>query len=208
MSAVACELEQARRQRGADPGRELQCNVRERRRIPGACRVVASLEQLEAGALCHASPQSNPDAVRRRHIARDIRTSCTVEPERRMSCADRCRVRLQPAETWCGTPEAITPVMAAVLALIMLPIIAAIGSLLGILHTDGTFVAASVGFVIFALAAGVLAGAFRIVRDAEGEEAEPAKRMRVVESVPQSVRATSQVTRRARGPVREYVIRP
>jgi hypothetical protein len=112
------------------------------------------------------------------------------------------------SETWCGMPQAITPGMAAVLALIMLPIIATLGSMFGILHTDGTLVAASVGFVVFALAAGVLAGAFRIMRDADGEEVEPAKRVRVVESVPQTVRATSTVPRRARGPVRENVIRP
>lgn len=58
--------------------------------------------------------------------------------------------------------------MAAVLALVMLPIIAAVGFLFGVLHADGSLVALATGIVFVALATFVLGGAFRIVRDAEG----------------------------------------
>jgi len=57
--------------------------------------------------------------------------------------------------------------MAAVLALIMLPIIASLGFFFGVLRGDASLAAACAGAVFFALAAFVLGGALRLVRDAE-----------------------------------------
>ena len=60
--------------------------------------------------------------------------------------------------------------MAAVLALVMLPIIAAIGCFVSIVHGDHTWSSACAGAAFAALAIGVLVGALRIVREAEGPE--------------------------------------
>jgi hypothetical protein len=57
--------------------------------------------------------------------------------------------------------------MAAVLALIMLPIVASLGFFFGVLRTDGSPAAACAGAVFFALAAFVLVRALRLVHDAE-----------------------------------------
>lgn len=67
-----------------------------------------------------------------------------------------------------GTIPAWRTCMAAVLALIMLPIIASIGFFIGVVRFDGSFAAAFAGAVFIALATGVLVGALRITRDAEG----------------------------------------
>lgn len=58
--------------------------------------------------------------------------------------------------------------MAAVFALIMLPLVASVGFFLGVLRADGSLPAAFAGMVFIALAMGVLAGALRIAREAEG----------------------------------------
>jgi hypothetical protein len=57
--------------------------------------------------------------------------------------------------------------MAAVLALVMLPIVAAIGCFIGSVRADGSLSSALAGATFVALAAGVLGGALRIARDAE-----------------------------------------
>jgi hypothetical protein len=58
--------------------------------------------------------------------------------------------------------------MAAVLALVMLPIIASSGFFIGVVRFDGSLSAAFAGAVFIALATGVLVGALRIAREAEG----------------------------------------
>ena len=63
--------------------------------------------------------------------------------------------------------------MAAVLALVMLPIIVAIGVFVAMLHSDASFGAVFAGTVFAALAVGVLFGALRIARNAEGPEHSP-----------------------------------
>lgn len=60
--------------------------------------------------------------------------------------------------------------MAAVLALVMLPIVAAIGCFVGIVRADGTLSSAFAAAVFVALAGFVLVGALRIARDGEGRE--------------------------------------
>ena len=60
--------------------------------------------------------------------------------------------------------------MAAVLALIMLPIIASIGFFIGVVRFDGSHVAMFAGAIFIALAIGVLVGALRIAREAEGPD--------------------------------------
>lgn len=61
--------------------------------------------------------------------------------------------------------------MAAVLALIMLPIIASIGFFLGCIHGDASVGTLFAGGLFVALASMVFIGALRVVHDAE--EAEP-----------------------------------
>jgi hypothetical protein len=63
--------------------------------------------------------------------------------------------------------------MAAVLALVMLPIIAAAGCFISIIRTDGSLSSAFAGATFFALAAFVLVGALRITHDAEGDDTLP-----------------------------------
>lgn len=58
--------------------------------------------------------------------------------------------------------------MAAVLALIMLPIVAAIGFFLGVIQRDAAWSSAFAGLTFVGLAVGVLVGALRIARAAEG----------------------------------------
>ena len=58
--------------------------------------------------------------------------------------------------------------MAAVLALVMLPIIASVGFFIGVVRFDGSFAAAFAGAIFIALATGVLIGALHIAREAEG----------------------------------------
>lgn len=58
--------------------------------------------------------------------------------------------------------------MAAVFALIMLPLVAAVGFFFGVVRADGTASSALAGATFLLLAAGVLFGALRIARDAEG----------------------------------------
>lgn len=60
--------------------------------------------------------------------------------------------------------------MAAVLALVMLPIVAAAGCFIAIARADGSLASAFAGATFVALAAFVLVGALRIARDAEGRE--------------------------------------
>lgn len=60
--------------------------------------------------------------------------------------------------------------MAAVFALVMLPIIASVGFFLGVVFTDGSLASAFAGALFVALAIGVFGGALRIARDAEGEQ--------------------------------------
>ena len=57
--------------------------------------------------------------------------------------------------------------MAAVLALIMLPIIASVGFFIGAIHIGSSLSAAMAGAVFLALSVGVLVGALRLARDAE-----------------------------------------
>lgn len=57
--------------------------------------------------------------------------------------------------------------MAAVLALVMLPIIASIGFFIGVVRADLSLASAFAGATFIMLALGVLGGALRIVRDAE-----------------------------------------
>lgn len=60
--------------------------------------------------------------------------------------------------------------MAAVLALVMLPLIAAIAFFIGLLRFDASFSTAFAGAIFVALAIGVLVGALRVASDAEGPE--------------------------------------
>jgi hypothetical protein len=60
--------------------------------------------------------------------------------------------------------------MAAVLALVMLPIVAAIGCFVGIVRADGTLASAFAAATVIALAGFVLFGALRIARDGEGRQ--------------------------------------
>jgi hypothetical protein len=62
--------------------------------------------------------------------------------------------------------------MAAVLALVMLPIIAAVGFFVGVIHHDGSWSSAFAGATFIGLALFVLVGALRIARAAEGPEHE------------------------------------
>ena len=64
-------------------------------------------------------------------------------------------------------PGAIAQAMAAVLALVMLPIIASIGFFIGIVRADGTLLSALAGAIFAVLAIGVFGGALRLVLDAE-----------------------------------------
>jgi hypothetical protein len=57
--------------------------------------------------------------------------------------------------------------MASVLALVMLPVIASIGFFIGVIRADGSVSSAFAGATFVLLALGVLAGALRVVRDAE-----------------------------------------
>jgi len=57
--------------------------------------------------------------------------------------------------------------MAAVLALVMLPIIASIGFFIGVIRADLSLASAFAGATFIALAVFVLGGALRITRDAE-----------------------------------------
>ena len=61
--------------------------------------------------------------------------------------------------------------MAAVLALVMLPIVAAVGFFIGTVRADGSLSAALAGATFIALAVFVLVGALRIARDSEGDDA-------------------------------------
>jgi len=63
--------------------------------------------------------------------------------------------------------------MAAVLALIMLPIFACAGVFLSIVRHDGSFGAAFAAATFIALAGFVLVGALRIARDGEGPDPDP-----------------------------------
>lgn len=58
--------------------------------------------------------------------------------------------------------------MAAVLALVMLPIIASTGFFIGVVRADGSLSSAFAGATFVLLAVGVLGGALRVARDAEG----------------------------------------
>ena len=60
--------------------------------------------------------------------------------------------------------------MAAVMALVMLPLVAAVGFFVGAIRGDITFSTAFAGAVFISLAAFVLGGSLRIARDAEGSE--------------------------------------
>ncbi len=57
--------------------------------------------------------------------------------------------------------------MAAVLALVMLPVIAAVGFFVGVVRADGSLASAFAGATFVVLAVGVLGGALHIARDAE-----------------------------------------
>jgi hypothetical protein len=65
---------------------------------------------------------------------------------------------------------AIAGCMAAVLALIMLPLIAGVGFFIGVSHPEGSIAGASAGLVFIALAGFVLVNALRLARNAEGPE--------------------------------------
>lgn len=58
--------------------------------------------------------------------------------------------------------------MAAVFALIMLPLIASVGFFFGVLRGDLSFSSVLAGSTFLALGLGVFGGALRIARDAEG----------------------------------------
>jgi hypothetical protein len=58
--------------------------------------------------------------------------------------------------------------MAAVLALVMLPIIAAVGCFLSLVRSDGSASSAFAATAFIALTGFVLTGALRIARDGEG----------------------------------------
>lgn len=61
--------------------------------------------------------------------------------------------------------------MAAVLALVMVPLFAAIGFFAGATRADGTLSSAFAMAMFFGLGALVLFGTLRLIRDVEGEEA-------------------------------------
>jgi hypothetical protein len=60
--------------------------------------------------------------------------------------------------------------MAAVLALVMLPIVAAVGCFISIVRSDGSLSSAFAAATFIALAGFVLVGALRIARDSEGRD--------------------------------------
>ena len=60
--------------------------------------------------------------------------------------------------------------MAAVLALIMLPVIASVGLFISVIRSDGSLASAFAGATFIALAGFVLFGALRIMRDTEQED--------------------------------------
>ncbi len=60
--------------------------------------------------------------------------------------------------------------MAAVLALIMLPIVAAIGCFIAIVRSDGSLSSAFAAATFIALAGFVLIGALKIAREGEGSD--------------------------------------
>jgi hypothetical protein len=66
--------------------------------------------------------------------------------------------------------------MAAVFALVMLPLIASVGFFIGVVASDGSLASAFAGATFVLLAAGVLVGALRIARAAEGPQEHPAAR--------------------------------
>jgi hypothetical protein len=70
----------------------------------------------------------------------------------------------------------MTQVMAAVLALVMLPVVAAIGFFVSVVSSDHSWGSGFAGLAFVALAIGVLYGALRITREAEGEEPDHALR--------------------------------
>jgi len=61
--------------------------------------------------------------------------------------------------------------MAAVLALVMLPIVAAVGFFIGVVRADGSLASAFAVAIFIALAVFVLVGALRIAREGEGDDA-------------------------------------
>ncbi len=61
-----------------------------------------------------------------------------------------------------GMEGAFPAIMAAVLALVMLPTIASIGFFLGVIRIDGSLASATAGALFVALAVGVLVGALRV----------------------------------------------
>ena len=65
----------------------------------------------------------------------------------------------------CGAQKQLH--MAAVLALVMLPLLAAIGFFAGVTRSDGSMVSALAMLVFAALGTGVLVGALRVLRDGE-----------------------------------------
>ena len=87
----------------------------------------------------------------------------STQPLRRSLDGARAAHRLRRARP--GTPCAHPPGMAAVLALVMLPLIASVGFFLGVLGTGPAAALAGATFVL--LAGGVLAGALQIARDGE-----------------------------------------
>lgn len=60
--------------------------------------------------------------------------------------------------------------MAAVLALVMLPIVASVGCFIGMVRSDGSLSSAFAAATVLALAGFVLVGALRIARDGEGRD--------------------------------------
>jgi hypothetical protein len=58
--------------------------------------------------------------------------------------------------------------MAAVLVLIMLPLMAAVGFFVGVAHADASIASMVSGAIFVALASGVLIGTLRFARQAEG----------------------------------------
>ncbi len=60
--------------------------------------------------------------------------------------------------------------MAAVFALVMLPIIASIGFFIGVVRLDWSFASAFAGAIFVALAVGVFIGALQFIRTAEPPE--------------------------------------
>jgi hypothetical protein len=66
--------------------------------------------------------------------------------------------------------------MAAVLALVMLPIVASVGCFCSLVFSDRSWSSGFAGLAFVALAVFVLSGALRIARDAEGKEPDNAPR--------------------------------